>query len=121
MLKNEYCNVIGNSMDNLSWQRIAHVGSWQWELGSNQLTWSDELYRIFGVAPAEFSPTFEGHLAQVHPADRSKVREAVQQALSERTPFAFDYRIVRPDGTVRVMDARGQVTLDDAGAPKTMV
>ena len=108
-------------MDNLSWQRIAHVGSWDWELGSNKLTWSDELYRIFGVAPAEFSPSFEGHLAQVHPDDRSMVREAVQRALHERTPFTVDYRIIRPDGTVRVVDARGEVTLDDAGEPTRMI
>jgi diguanylate cyclase (GGDEF)-like protein/PAS domain S-box-containing protein len=96
-------------------QRIAHVGSWEWDVASNTVTWSDELYRIFRRTPEEFENTYESFLRYVHPEDREHVRETIRLAYETGQPFAFEHRLVRPDGDVRVLQARGEVLSDERG------
>ena len=98
----------------LASQRVAQVGSWEWDVASNTVTWSDELYRLYGVDPRTFVPTLESFIGLVHPADRERVAGIVQDALSTRRPFRYEYRAVRPDGGVRVFEARGEVALDES-------
>jgi two-component system cell cycle sensor histidine kinase/response regulator CckA len=88
-------------------QRIASIGSWEWHIESNTVTWSEELYRIYGLEREAFAASFEGFIERVHPDDRERVQAEIQLALEEQRPFAFDHRILRPDGTVRVLAARG--------------
>jgi PAS domain S-box-containing protein len=102
-------------------QRVARVGSWEWDIDRNALTWSDELYRIYGLNPHETELTYERFLACVHPDDRSAVREAVERALRDHEPFSFDHRIVRPDGQERTLHGRGQVMVDPGGRPVRMI
>ena len=64
-------------------QRIAHSGSWVWEIEENKISWSDEIYRIFGLAPQEFSATYEAFLESVHPEDRELVDSAVNAAIKK--------------------------------------
>ena len=96
-------------------QEIAHVGSWEWEIASNRIAWSDELYHIFGLGKSEFEPTFEAFLERVHPADRQRVKHAVETTSRTRRPFELEERVVRPDGVVRTLHVRGQIlaTEDD--------
>jgi PAS domain S-box-containing protein len=101
-------------------QQIAHVGSWEWEIASGELSWSDELCRIYGVDPRSFTPTFPQFLALVHPDDRERVAAIVAQAEADHQPYEFFHRIVRPDGSLRVVHARGEVILDERGAPTRM-
>jgi PAS domain S-box-containing protein len=101
-------------------QAIAGLGSWHWDVRANVVTWSDELYRIYGRDPRTFAATFEGFLEAVHPDDRDQTRNVITHALQARQPFEFDHRIVRPDGEVRALHARGEVTLDEAGAVVAM-
>ena len=77
-------------------QRIAHIGSYEWDLRTNTVYRSEELCAIFGLNPAEFPPTFEAYLDRVHPEDRSATKATIEQAFRERQPFAFEERIICP-------------------------
>jgi PAS domain S-box-containing protein len=102
-------------------QRIAHFGSWEWDMRSGTVTWSDELYRIYGVSPQEYTPSYEGYLGRVHPDDREHVAAAIGRAAQDQRPFSFEERIVRPDGSIRVLESGGGVVSDDAGHPLKMI
>jgi PAS domain S-box-containing protein len=102
-------------------QRIAHVGSWHWDLRTERLSWSEELLRIYGLAPDEFEGRYEGFVSRVHPADRARVEAVVREAAERGREFAVEHRIVRPGGEVRVLSARGTVLVDEAGRPYAML
>jgi PAS domain S-box-containing protein len=101
-------------------QAIAHLGSWQWDIPADIVSWSDELRRIFGVPPSA-QMTFETYLDRLHPDDRDRVRGIVEGAFADGAPFSFDHRIVRPDGFVRIIHGRGRVVLDPDGSPIKMM
>lgn len=90
-------------------QAAAQLGSWTWEPGTGRVSWSDELYRVYGMARGAFQPSLQAYLDRVHPADRDRVAATVRRAFEERTPFHMDERIVRPDGAIRVLESRGKV------------
>jgi PAS domain S-box-containing protein len=102
-------------------QRVAHVGSWEWDVASNRVTWSDELYRVYGVSWGEFDGTYEGFLSRVHPDDVAVTRSVVRQAMEHATPFVYDHRVVRPDGEVRMLHTRGEAIADAEGRTQRMV
>jgi PAS domain S-box-containing protein len=101
-------------------QELAKVGSWEWNIAKDEVLWSDELYRIYGLSPQEFTATYGGFLERVHVDDRPLVRAAVERSLRNGEPFAFDHRIVRPDRTVCVLHAKGNVVRDASGRPVRM-
>lgn len=102
-------------------QQIAHIGSWEWDIAGDRITWSDELHRIFGQDPATAaSPNFTQYLAFLHPEDRANAEARIQQALADGKPFAFDHRTVRPDGTIRIIHGAGRVEMDASGRPIRM-
>lgn len=101
-------------------QRIAHLGNWDWNIQTNDLQWSDEIYRIFGLNPKEFGATYEAFLDSVHPEDRESVKKAVNEALYGM-PYSIDHRIVLPDGTVRIVHEQGEVTFGESGEPVRML
>ena len=96
-------------------QRIAHVGNWSWNLRSNELTGSEETYRIFGIEPHPDKLTFETLLEYVQPEDRSALQQAINLARQQQASFDIVYRIVRPDGTERIIHSQGGVSINDAG------
>ena len=96
-------------------QGVAHIGSWEWHIPSDEVAWSDELYRIHGLAPGGSPSSFDDLLSHVHPEDRDEVSRTLRGALMDRAPFAFEHRIVRPDGAIRVLHGNAQVTTDDGG------
>ena len=98
-------------------QQIARMGSWEWEIASDRVTWSDELYRIYGVTADEEPGSYGSYLDKVHADDRARVGRVIETALTERRPWSLDYRIVRPDGELRMIHARGEVVLDENGRP----
>jgi PAS domain S-box-containing protein len=102
-------------------QRIAHLGVWDWDIRHGQLIWSDELYRIYGVSPSEYTPSYEGYMMRVHPEDRDRVAEIIEQATHEGGSFTFEERVVRPDGAVRILRSGGRVTLDGKGRATRML
>ena len=95
-------------------QRIAKFGSYEWTPGSDKVTRSEELCRIFGVKRENFEPTFEGYLRRVHPEDRANTKRIVEQALQEQKPFEFEERIILPDGSTRILLSMGRWIFDEA-------
>ncbi len=98
-------------------QRVAHVGNWEWDLASGTVYWSEELYRIVGLEPRGFSTPFEGFLDRVHPDDVERVRRAESLALSGEQEYTIEYRLLRPDGSVRWVVDRAEVVRDTFGNP----
>ncbi len=96
-------------------QNLAGLGSWEWDAANGRVTWSDELYRIYGVERERFTPSYEGYLERVHPDDRQQTRSTLARALMDGRGFTFDERIVRPDGEVRYLRSRGELVRDDKG------
>ncbi len=102
-------------------QQIAHLGSWQWDIASNKVSWSEEMYRIYGLTPQSLEITYEGFLERVHPDDRERVATLITAAYQSGRPFDFEHRLIRPDGSVRTLHAQGQVIQDETGQPVKMV
>src|SRR5687768_3010534 len=80
-------------------QEMTHLGSWEWDLRTNRVQWSEELHRIYGVRPGEFGGTLEAFLERVHPEMRETIGSTIAAAIAEGRPFAFEERVLRPDGT----------------------
>jgi signal transduction histidine kinase len=102
-------------------QQITHIGSWEWNLATGVVTWSNELYRIYGLPPQSCEITLEGFLARVHAADRERVQRLVAAAVERGGSFAHVERIVRPDGSVRKLDTLGEVLADAQGRPVSLI
>ncbi len=102
-------------------QRIAHLGNWEWYITTNILTWSDEIYRIFGLEPQQFGATYEAFLQAVHPEDRQLVDSKVREALEQQHPYSLDHRILLPDGTVRHVHEQAEVIRGESGQALKMV
>lgn len=102
-------------------QRIARLGNWDWDLATDTLTWSDEMFRIYDVDPAGFTPSHELVLQAVHPDDRELVIRCVNDSIYNRKSYQMDYRIVLGSGAVRTLSARGEVTYDAQGRPLHML
>ena len=102
-------------------ERIARLGNWEWDIVNNRLKWSDEVFRIFGVSPHEFTGAFEAFTSVIHPADRARVETSARQALahdsSESPESQIDYRIVRADGAVRYVHEEAEIVFDQEGKP----
>ncbi len=96
-------------------QRLAHLGSWEWDTSSDKITWSDELYRIFGLGKQEFGGTYQRFLELIHPDDRRRVAGAIRNSLKDRQPFDFFHRTIRPDGSLRILHCKGRVFTDKGG------
>ena len=102
-------------------QRIAGVGSWSWNVQTNEVSWSQEMFRIQGYDPALVQPSFELVLAvAVDEQHRAEFLAAVQRALSGEETFDFERPMRRPDGAVRLLHTRGEVERDAAGQPLRM-
>ncbi|SEQ54405.1 PAS domain S-box-containing protein [Ectothiorhodospira magna] len=97
-------------------QRIAQVGSWVADFQKNVIRWSPEVYRIFGLCPNAWNATHEAFMSLVHPEDRVRVQAAVDAALAGET-YDIEHRVLRPDGTIRIVRECGSVEFDDAGRP----
>jgi hypothetical protein len=100
----------------LDTQRLAKVGSWEREIESGKMHWSDEMRRILGGLN-EFPQNLRAFLSYVHPKDREKILEAYSRMRSGRAPFETEYRIIPPDGGVRFVRSIVQMTKDARGAP----
>jgi len=101
-------------------QRIAHLGNWEWDIQTDKLYWSDEIYRIFGLTPQQVNVTYKEFLNYIHPEDREFVKKSVNEALYGG-PYSIDHRIVLQDGTVRIIHEQGEVAFGESGEPVRMI
>jgi PAS domain S-box-containing protein len=97
----------------------AAMGTWDWDLATNTVVWSDNLARIHGLPPDTFDGTFASYEREIHPADRERVFASIQKALTEGVPHDVEYRLVAPDGTIRWCEGKGRVEYE-AGRPVRM-
>jgi len=102
-------------------QKIAHIGSWEWDIQTNIFRWSDEIYRIFGYSPQSFESTYEIFIDHIHPDDRNLVEISMNNALKKGTPYNIDHRIVLPDEQIRYLNEQGQVIFDNNNKPARMI
>jgi len=96
-------------------QALARIGNWSWDVGTSRVSWSDELFRLFGLEPQSRHLGLGGYLELLHPDDRERARTIIEGASETGEPFAFDHRAVLPDGSVRWLHGRGHVSRNAAG------
>ncbi|HOY22165.1 MAG TPA: EAL domain-containing protein [Cellvibrio sp.] len=102
-------------------QRIAHIGSWSWDLTTRSVIWSDETYRIYGLDQATFKPTQRAFFNLVHPDDQVMITQWYTDSTHSYAPTELEFRIVRPDGSIRFINGRGSLERDVLGQPHRMV
>ncbi len=101
-------------------QRLARVGSWTWNLVTDEVRWSDEFFRICGRDPDHFGATYDAFLETVHPEDRQLVDDAITTAIHDRKPYSVDHRIALPGGGEKVVHAQGESVYGEDGKPLHM-
>jgi PAS domain S-box-containing protein/putative nucleotidyltransferase with HDIG domain len=98
-------------------QRMAHLGYWQLDLQTNELKWSDEIYRIFEIDPKQFGATYEAFLAAIHPDDREAVNKAYTESLKDRSSYQIEHRLLMQDGRIKYVLEKCESNFDDDGKP----
>ncbi len=102
-------------------QRAANIGSWDWNMATGSLLWSDRIEPMFGFGPGQFEGTYEAFLECLHPEDRQAVIDAVAACIERHEDYCIEHRIVQPDGTVRWVAETGNVFYDSNGNATRMV
>jgi PAS domain S-box-containing protein len=98
----------------------AMMGTWEWDLRTQEVRWSDNLARIHGLPDGAFDGTFASYAREIHPEDRERVLESARRAVTDGVPHDVEYRLVAPDGTVRWCEGKGLVEYDSDGRPVRM-
>ncbi len=112
---------LSESKENLvNAQKLAHVGDWSWDIMADKITWSDELYRIYGVEP-DTTLTYDSLMEMIHPEDRDYHNNHASEWLKNKGGDPYQYRIIRPDGSIRHIYAVGKVECNDKGEPVRML
>lgn len=96
-------------------QALTHVGSWELDVATKTVTWSTEVFHVFGLDPVQPAPTLAENEQQYHPEDRPRLRRILSEAIASGQPFRFQARIVRPDGSIRHIEARGRARQSSDG------
>ncbi len=98
-------------------QRLAHIGSWELDIPTKDLSWSDEIYRMFEIDPADFGASYEAFLQRIHPDDRNAVDKAYRDSLRSRTPYEIDHRLLMNNGEIKYVHEQCETFYDAAGHP----
>ncbi|WP_324631029.1 PAS domain-containing protein [Phormidium sp. CCY1219] len=98
-------------------QKVAHLGSWELDVATQTGSWSEETFRIFGWEPRETPPSLAESVQRVYPEEREKVATAIEEAIATGKAFEIDHRILRPDGSIAEVSAKGQATMGPEGQP----
>ncbi len=102
-------------------QKISHIGNWDWNIVTDKLWWSDEMYRIFGLSPQKFEATYEGFLKRIPKEERETVRLAIEQSLANKKQYNLDHSIIMPNNEIHIVHEEGSVTFDKSGAAVRMI
>ncbi len=102
-------------------QRIGKMGSWQLDIVQGRLTWSEQIYEIFGINKETFSGTFDAFLEFVHPEDRERLMQAQMPAEQGDAPLDIEHRIIRPDGEIRYVHERAEAIFNGGDAPVKLI
>ena len=99
----------------LTAQEIAKLGSWEWDAQKDTITWSPELYKLFGVQPSAINLTYGTYLQLIHPEDMSAVNKIITTAMKKKAAFQADHRILMADGTIKYVHSQGRSITDNTG------
>ncbi|MEY3869412.1 MAG: hypothetical protein RLZZ338_3303, partial [Cyanobacteriota bacterium] len=102
-------------------QRVAHLGSWELDVETLKITWSEEAFRLFGFNPNEPEPSYEEHMEKIHPDDRDLVQESVNKMISSGNPYCVEFRVFKPDGTLRYIEGKGELIVNQNGIHTQLV
>ena len=102
-------------------QHVSNIGSWDWDINNDTLVWSDEIFNIFGVEPNLKEITYDYFMTHIHPEDKEDVSNAIKSALVYDKPYNIEHRIIRPDGTQRLVHEQGDVFRNKQGEAINMV
>ena len=97
------------------------LGCFEWDVSSNRLSWSDQLFKTFGLEPSGSDITFDSFISRIHSDDRDRVLSTIEEALNTRTSYRSEERIVRPNGEIRILESFGEVQCDPNGEPTHIV
>lgn len=100
-------------------QMTAHVGNWDWDLVTDEMSWSDDMYRIFGFDSQEVDITYDKFLNYIDPYYRNSVENATKEALKGKT-YAIDYKMISAYGKKRIIHSEGEVTFEKTDIPIRM-
>ena len=114
-IRNTELQIVKNDLQTA--QEIAHCGSWTYDVIKNELSWSEETYRIFGVDPKTYKPSFENFMKALHPEDIELVTNAYHEAISNKKPYDIEHRIIRPDGSQRIVRETSKDYFNDSREP----
>ncbi len=101
-------------------QEMGKIGNWRWDIITNKVAWSDELYRIFGLEPLNSEMTLEQYLKLLHPDDKAKMNEVIQKCYQQHQPYEIYHRLLMPDGTTKHIHSKGEIMLDAHNKPLKM-
>ena len=96
-------------------EAIGHMGRWRWQAGDERIEWSEEVYRIFGVAPDDFQPTLDSVNGMLHRRDVGRMIQAFQRAMIARNDYDMDFEVIRPDGRICFVRCQGRCEIDPDG------
>jgi len=96
-------------------QKIAKLGSWEWDVFNDYVSWSDEMFSIYEIKPEEFKPNLRGFLERLHPDDIKEIRKHVESAIAHKRSFGFYERIITPEGKIKTLRSQGEVKTNDKG------
>jgi len=102
-------------------ERVAHLGTWTWDIASGRVTWSDELHRILGIEPRSVTPSVEEYMRRLHPEDRVRAEAAAEHSATQGVLPRTHYRVVRPDGSIRHTSASTVMLFDAEGTVRRIV
>lgn len=118
-LEEAYKSLLENERRLSEAQKMAHIGSWDWNLVTDKMYWSDEMHRIFGLTQKKSGPSYKKILSCTHPNDRDYVDNAIKRALNGK-PFNIDHRIISAYGEERIVHEQGEVVFDEKNTPIRM-
>jgi diguanylate cyclase (GGDEF)-like protein/PAS domain S-box-containing protein len=98
-------------------QQIAHIGDWEFEVGSQKVTWSEPIFQIFGLDPNQGVPSYEDIVGMIHPEDRDRYRATLERTLCFGDPLSIAFRLIQPNGNIRYLKTRAEIEFDDFGKP----
>jgi signal transduction histidine kinase/CheY-like chemotaxis protein len=100
-------------------ERLAHVGHWDWDVKADEFSWSEEMFRIFGVAQ-DYRPSYQGFLRAVIPQDRERMEQWINDCLAKKSGLSIEFQIARPDDESRILSCTSEVSMDGDGTPSRL-
>jgi len=113
--KIQKCIHLQNNIDYLP--QMAHIGHWKWDMLKDTITWSDEVFKIFGEEPQSFKPTFDKFLSYLNKEDQQKIQEVINNSIQTKQPYKIEHQIIQKNGFIAYAQGSGSVEFNEQGQP----